>query len=225
MKCNLKFNPPEHFVDYIMPPIEVIWFNTDKKKIDRKRKLLLMQPDYITEEMVNKSFDIAKKKNPDQIISKISLLQLNEGLCIQTMHSGSYEQEKTTVAFLKKEAKKNGYEISNDLHEVFINDPRRTIAKKLQTIIRFSVKKIPGKDKPVATKPSNTEKIVKTKPASKATKDIVKKPMKKIAVAKKVAPNKKTPKPAAKKVVKKNIPATKKSAPTKNKTSSAKKKK
>lgn len=71
MKCDLKFNPPENFIDYIMPPLELMRYNTDKKKSDRKWRLLLPQPDYINEEMVNKAFEIAKKKNPDQIIAKL----------------------------------------------------------------------------------------------------------------------------------------------------------
>ncbi len=217
MKCNLKFNPPENFVDYIMPPIEVIWYDTDKKKTEWKWKLLLMQPDYITEEMVNKSFDIAKKKNPDQITAKISLLQLNEGLCIQTMHTGSYEFEKTTVTFLRKEAKKNGYEIGNDLHEVFINDPRRTIAKKLQTIIRFSVKKIPWKEKvekPAKKVKALTKTATKKAPvkptATKKTAPTAKKPVitKKPAAKKKLSPKKKISKTLPKKVIKKKTTAT-----------------
>ncbi len=223
MKCNLKFNPPENFVDYIMPPIEVIRYHTDQKKTEWKWKLLLMQPDYITEEMVNKAFDIAKKKKPDQVVSKISLLQLNEGICIQTMHTGSYELEKNTVSFLKKEARKEGYEISNDLHEVFINDPRRTIAKKLQTIIRFSVKKIPGKIKPAssgapATKTTSAPKAAKIK---KPSKPVPTQAIKKAALTKK--PTKIAPQKNSKS--KTNVAKPKKWTPAKNIKKSATKKK
>lgn len=223
MKCNLKFNPPEWFVDYIMPPMEIIWFNTDKKKSDWKRRLLLPQPAYVTEEMVNKAFEIAKKKNPEQVTAKLSMQHLEEGQCIQTMHTWSYEKIHATISFLRKEAKKEWYALGTEIHEVYINDPRRTIAKKLQTIIRIILKKLPGKAS--ATSRSSTSSPVK-KASSKSTPKAKPKTTKKKTPLKKVtAPKKKVIKKPTKKVIKKTPPKKGARPSAKKKTVSVKKRK
>lgn len=160
IKCNLKFQEHPDFIDYIMPPVEVIRSHIDQKKSDRKWKLILPQPNYITEEMVNKAFEIAKKKHPELIVSQLSLENKPETQCIQIMHNGTLDQIKSTIVLLRREAKKNYYELVGDLHEVYIHDPRRSTSKKVHIIIRYRLKLLPGA--PRRPFPSNATLVAET---------------------------------------------------------------
>jgi hypothetical protein len=78
--------------------------------------------------------------------SKVEFLTLEEGLCVQCMHSGSYDDEPATVAAMDKFIADNGYE--NDIsdtrrhHEIYLSDARKVAPEKLKTVIRHPIKKV-----------------------------------------------------------------------------------
>ena len=75
-----------------------------------------------------------KKNNP--VLAKLRFVPLKEGLCIQTMHIGPYDQEPATVQKMKSFAEENGLKYQGRHHEIYLGDPRRTQPDKLKTIIR-----------------------------------------------------------------------------------------
>lgn len=141
LKLWLKRNPPAGFFDYVMPPMEALWWDMDKPKEEWKRKALLLQPNYITESMVVRTMEIAKSKNQDQSLPKVTLQSIKQHTVIQTLHVWPYVKIKPTITQLSKSAVKQGYTMQDKHHEIYINDWRRTPAEKLQTIIRYQVKK------------------------------------------------------------------------------------
>jgi hypothetical protein len=121
--------------------MEAHWRDTDKKKEEWKWKALLLQPNYISDDMVVRAMEVAKSKHPDVSLPKVKLQIIKPLTAVQTLHLGSYEKEKRTINFLTKSAAKEGLAFNGNHHEIYLNDPRRTSEEKLQTIIRYQVKK------------------------------------------------------------------------------------
>ena len=139
------------FFDYVVPPLEGFWWQ-DKKYgvIDYHNKdamhfiSMLRLPDFV----LKKDFDWAIKeatKKTKQDFSRVTFFTYDEGLCVQCMHKGSYDDEINTVILMHKYMKENGYEldITNKRyhHEIYLSDPRKCDVSKLKTVIRHPIKK------------------------------------------------------------------------------------
>lgn len=141
----------EGFYEYVVPPLEGLWWQEGIKGVDHAHKenfswiSMIRLPDFVTK----KDFDWAieeatRKKKMD--FSKVKQFTYEEGICVQCMHIGSYDEEPETVKAMHKVAEENGYAIDiSDTryhHEIYLNDPRKTDTSKLKTIIRLPAKKI-----------------------------------------------------------------------------------
>ena len=88
--------------------------------------------------------EATKKKKTD--FSKVEFLTYNEGLCVQCMHIGSYDDEPATIAAMHEYAEQNGYEldISDERyhHEIYLSDPRKCDSAKLKTVVRHPIRKV-----------------------------------------------------------------------------------
>ena len=132
-----------------MPPLEGFWWQEGVVGIDYAHKndfqwiSVIRLPDFVTKA----DFDwavaeaTAKKKRD---FSKAEFLTYEEGLCVQCMHLGSYDNEPATVQLMNDFAKAQGYQIAIDdvrrHHEIYLSDPRRTAPDKLKTVIRHPIK-------------------------------------------------------------------------------------
>ena len=100
----------------------------------------------MTEEVFEAAKTALQKKKPELDLSKARLIKMKEGLCVQIMHKGSYDDEPESIERMKRFAEENGY--SEDLseqrlhHEIYLSDPRRCAAENLKTIIRHPVIKL-----------------------------------------------------------------------------------
>ena len=139
------------YFDYVVPPLEGFWWQDGSDTIDYAHKdgfnfiSLIRLPDFV----MKADFDWAiqeatKKKKAD--FSKVEFLTYDEGLCVQCMHIGSYDDEPKTVALMHEYMKANGYDLdineSRLHHEIYLSDPRKCAADKLKTVIRHPIKKI-----------------------------------------------------------------------------------
>lgn len=138
------------YFEYVVPPLEGFWWQDGIKGMDynKKDKLcfisIIRLPDFITKNDFDWAIlEATKKKKQD--FSKVEFLTYDEGLCVQSMHFGSYDDEPITIEIMHKYARENGYEIdiSNKRfhHEIYLSDPRKTEISKLKTVIRHPVKK------------------------------------------------------------------------------------
>ena len=138
------------YFDYVVPPLEGFWEQKGRVGIDYSCKsdlswtAMIRVPDFVTE----KDFDWAVKQatvKKKQDFSKVEFITVEEGLCVQCMHLGSYDDEPATVALMDGYAVDNGYDIDIDHkrqhHEIYLSDPRKTAPEKLKTVIRHPVKK------------------------------------------------------------------------------------
>jgi len=141
-------------LEYVVPPLEGLWsvdddFRGGGAEINDKSKfiwtMMIRQPDFVTEDILEVAKISLAKKKPNLDISKAKLETITEGLCVQVMHIGSYDDEPATVAALDGFAIENGYVLDiNDIrrhHEIYISDPRKVAPEKLKTVIRHPIRK------------------------------------------------------------------------------------
>ncbi len=144
----------EHKIDgyfeYVVPPLEGFWWQEGVDGIDYAHKenfsfiSLIRLPDFVTKADFDWAIaEATKKKKTD--FSKVEFLTYNEGLCVQCMHIGSYDDEPATIAAMHEYAEQNDYELdiseSRYHHEVYLSDPRKCDANKLKTVVRHPIKK------------------------------------------------------------------------------------
>ena len=138
------------FFDYVVPPLEGFWWQDDIDGVDYSNKDLfnwisiIRLPDFITKKDFNWAKDTATKRKKIDC-SKAEFLTIKEGLCVQIMHHGSYDEEPLTVAIMDKYLEDNGY--VNDFsdtrlhHEIYLSDARKAAPDKLKTVIRHPIRK------------------------------------------------------------------------------------
>lgn len=145
----------EHKIDgyfeYVVPPLEGLWWQDGIKGVDYSKKedfkfiSLIRLPDFVKKKDFEWAMNEATKKKK-QDFSKVEFISYDEGLCVQCMHFGSYDDEPETVKLMDDYAKENGYELDiTDKrlhHEIYLSDPRRCEVSKLKTVIRHPIKKI-----------------------------------------------------------------------------------
>jgi len=135
--------------DFAVGPLEGLWRADDSNAFaggDKgawKWTMLLPLPDWITADMVGQSGQDAFRKKQIGAIKEIRLMSLTEGLSIQILHIGSYDDEAPTLRCLHHEyMPDHGLTFNGDHHEIYLSDPRRTAPEKLKTILRQPVKPI-----------------------------------------------------------------------------------
>ncbi len=138
------------YFDYVVPPLEGFWYQDGVAGVDYTRKdsfnwiSVIRLPDFVTEEDIDWAVREASAKKK-QDFSKVQFLTVEEGLCVQCMHIGPYDDEPATVAMMDRYLEENGYE--NDFsaermhHEIYLSDPRRVSPEKQKTVIRHPVRK------------------------------------------------------------------------------------
>lgn len=132
-------------VDYVVMPLEGLWWTDDMSQFSMDDKdawqwtTMIMQPEFVTQELVADALrQVEQKKNPPAL-SKIRFETLHEGLAIQTMHIGPYSAEGPTIEKMHRFAQENGYQLSGKHHEIYLSDPRRTAPERLKTVLRQPV--------------------------------------------------------------------------------------
>lgn len=133
--------------DYVVPPPEALWwaegmaaFTTERDKSRWEWTLLLMVPDWITRELFGEVVELVRAKNPPSKLGELRLEALAEGLCVQTLHIGSFDDEGPVLAELHNEfIPAHGLEMTGKHHEIYLSDFRRVAPEKLRTILRQPV--------------------------------------------------------------------------------------
>jgi hypothetical protein len=135
--------------DYTVPPLEGLWWAEDMTAFTAARRddwlwtMMIMQPVWITAEMVSEAMTKADKKKLLPALPRMRFENFQEGLSLQIMHIGSYADEAPTIRRLHEDyMPTHGYMPSGKHHEVYLGDPRKTATEKLKTVIRQPVKRV-----------------------------------------------------------------------------------
>lgn len=139
------------YFDYVVPPLEGLWRQEGVHGVDYSRKAdfrwisLIRLPEFVTREAFDWAVrEATEKKQRD--FSPVEFFSWEEGLCVQCMHIGPYDDEPATVAAMEAFAKAQGYEedFGNGRfhHEIYLSDVRRCRPEKLKTVIRHPIRRI-----------------------------------------------------------------------------------
>lgn len=142
---------PKGYFDYKVYPLEGIWDmkvdeTTDFTKLDKNNfiyRLMIRQPDFVDEELAKEIIDITKKKKPNRALDKVKFETIEDGLCVQMMHIGSFDDEAESFAKIASFCQEKGYRRTDHRHrEIYLSDFRKVSKNKLKTAIRVWVEKV-----------------------------------------------------------------------------------
>ena len=139
----------EGFFEYVVPPLEGFWWQDNVEGVDYSDKSsfqwisAIRLPDFVTKKDLDWAKETAEKKKKLEC-SSAEFLTIEEGLCVQMMHLGAFDDEPASVAVMDKFIQENGY--VNDMnskrlhHEIYMTDARKTAPEKWKTVIRHPIK-------------------------------------------------------------------------------------
>lgn len=141
----------EGYFDYVVPPLEGLWWQDGVMGVDYAHKdrfkwiSLIRLPDFVTQDDFRWAVtEATHKKKTD--FSKAEFIRYDEGLCVQCLHIGPYDEEPATVALMHRYMEEQGYvlDITDQRlhHEIYLSDARRTAPEKLRTVIRHPIRKM-----------------------------------------------------------------------------------
>ena len=138
------------YFDFVVPPLEGFWWQEGIKGVDYANKdsfnfiSLIRMPDFVTKEVFEWAIEETTRKKKEDF-SKVEFFTYDEGLCVQCMHIGPYNDEPITVEAMHEYMIEQGYELDitdeRFHHEVYISDVRKTSPEKFKTVLRHPIKK------------------------------------------------------------------------------------
>ena len=142
---------PTYYFEYTVFPLEGVWDIDENAKasyngtIDKNSlvfNLMIRQPDFVSDDFAIETIERVKKKKPNELLYKVKFETIEEGTCIQMLHSGSYNSEpesfkKMTLFANEKELKR----VSQIHREIYLSDARKVSPEKLKTVLRFRVER------------------------------------------------------------------------------------
>lgn len=141
----------EGYFPYVVPPLEGLWWQENGSGFDYQHKenfqwiSMIRLPEFVTEEEFQWALQEASQKKKSDF-SKTEFFTYEEGLCVQCMHIGSYDEEPATMEKMKEFAREKGYALDISQrrlhHEIYLSDPRRTAPQKLRTVIRQPIRSV-----------------------------------------------------------------------------------
>lgn len=133
--------------DFVVPPLEGLWWSSDPESFRARRKsewdwtLMIMVPDSVEPAQVDAVLARVRRKH-GETVPDVRLEQLEEGLCLQALHIGSYDDEAPLLAELHDRIMPaGGYDFAGHHHEIYLSDPRKTDPATLRTILRQPVRR------------------------------------------------------------------------------------
>ena len=141
---------PEGYFEYTVYPLEGLWDLTDRGRgldtLDKDELLytiMIRQPDFVTEEVVDRAFERVRKKKPNPLLEEVSFSTIEDGLSVQMLHIGPYDEEPRSFEKMKEFIEENQLEIKTLRHrEIYLSDARKVEPAKLKTILRYMVRRM-----------------------------------------------------------------------------------
>lgn len=141
---------PDGYFEYTVYPLEGVWDLTEKgRKLDILNKdellytIMIRQPDFVTKEVVERAFEHVEKKKPHPFLKVVTFGTFEDGLSVQMLHVGPYDDEPESFALMDEFAMHNNLERASLLHrEIYLSDFRKVEPAKLKTVLRYKVQNI-----------------------------------------------------------------------------------
>ncbi len=142
LSYGIKFALKSQGFDHIVPPLEGLWWMEDMREFTQTNKdrwewtMMIMQPEWVTHEHVEKVRDETSRKKPNSMLSKVRFDKYIEGMAAQVLYTGAYSDEGPVIADLQRFIEAQGCKPRGKHHEIYLGDPRKTFPERLQTILR-----------------------------------------------------------------------------------------
>lgn len=140
---KMKGPLPEGYFEYVVPPLEGLWWGVSDDRNDWQWTSMIRQPEFVTPELYEEIIAESRLKKPEIDFSTLRFQSFDEGRCVQIMHLGPYADEEISFdkmrSFMAEKGliRKSGFEQKH--HEIYLSDPRRTKAEGLKTVLRYAV--------------------------------------------------------------------------------------
>ncbi|MBR3166278.1 MAG: GyrI-like domain-containing protein [Lachnospiraceae bacterium] len=141
----------EGYFDYVVPPLEGFWWQDGVRGVDYAHKesfhwiSVIRLPDFVTKEDFDWAVEEATSKKKTDF-SKVEFFHYDEGLCVQCMHIGPYDEEPATVDLMHQYMESQGYELditdTRMHHEIYLSDARKVVPEKRKTVIRHPIRRM-----------------------------------------------------------------------------------
>lgn len=139
---------PEGYFEYTVYPLEGIWDLTEEgRKLDTLNKdellytIMIRQPDFVTKDIADKAFENVRKKKPHPLLNDVTFGTIEDGLSVQMLHVGSYDNEPQSFELMKEFIGKNNLErVFLQHREIYLSDARKVEPEKFKTVLRYMVK-------------------------------------------------------------------------------------
>lgn len=148
---KMKGSQPAGYFEYVVPPLEGLWwidegvYSFDIRN-NWKWTLMIRQPEFVDKEVFDWACAELVGKKPELPAAKARLETLEEGLCVQVMHTGPYSTEPETMkkieAFIQREGLRDRLGSGGKHHEIYISDPRKCRPESMKTVLRHQVERI-----------------------------------------------------------------------------------
>jgi len=140
---------PDGYLEYTVYPLEGVWDLTEEaRKVDALNKdellytIMIRQPDFVTKEIVGRALENARKKKPNPLLDEVTFDTLEDGLSVQMLHIGPYDDEPNSFGQMDKYLEGNSLERVTFAHrEIYLSDAQKVEPAKLKTVLRYMVKK------------------------------------------------------------------------------------
>ena len=137
--------------DYVVMPLEALWWADDMAAFTAARDksrwrwtAMILVPEWLTDDHVGTAIERTRAKGGAPSLGALRVETLDEGLCVQTLHIGSYDDEAPVLERLHDEfIPTEGLRMTGRHHEIYLSDPRRAAPEKLRTILRQPVERVP----------------------------------------------------------------------------------
>jgi hypothetical protein len=154
LSYGVKMSPkqgvsPKEYFEYTVFPLEGVWDIDDKAKenyngvLDKNSlvfNLMIRQPEFVSTDFALETIERTKKKKPHALLDKVKFEIIEEGLCVQMLHNGSYDNEPGSFRKMQAFADENKLKRGSMLHrEIYLSDARKVADEKLKTVLRFKV--------------------------------------------------------------------------------------
>lgn len=138
---------PEGYFEYTVYPLEGIWDLTEEgRKQDKFNKnelvykIMIRQPNFVDEDVVERAFAHVKKKKPHPYLEDVKFDTIEDGLCVQMLHIGPFDNEQETFDIMNEFTLANNLERASLRHrEIYLSDMRRVEPARLKTVLRYKV--------------------------------------------------------------------------------------
>ena len=147
VKSAYKATPlREGIEDFAFYPLEGIWKKAEGDRMEKEKlkyTIMIRQPDFVTEDLVKEALEVVKRKKPNPLYKEIQYRTMENGLCVEILHVGPYDNEPVSFEKMDQFADAQGLRrLENSHREIYLSSANRVEKSKLKTILRYAVERV-----------------------------------------------------------------------------------